>query len=306
MVDELLATNWFTPALFVALAGLIFAGYKHYKSITHGIIKTELGFNVIPSQIVVNKTPFKNIKDLLVISFNNNEITEKLFETFIILWNSGDEPITTGESRIREKICFNFPDSSKILYAKVVCKTKYLSLEPEIEGNSVNINFKHFDRKDGVVIKVIHREMINKKDITPEGNVVGAGNKNIFRPYNTIPAMLRLKMIMKYLIFYRRVPVRARLLFVGLLVIVYYFAPCQTVLLQYVSLRLLDIGYLVIVSFVLYLGYLMTYALWYLTYCKMRRFPEDLSSQIAELFDNRKNSNISEVSSTESNWTKSG
>ena len=126
------------------------------------------------------KTTFNLISDLNEYEnlnlLYNDESVEDFSVTKIVFWNKGRAPIRRGDIAEAEPIKIQLTkDNIRILEAKIIStnnSANQFTIEHDIESNWIHINFEFVNKKNGVVIEVVHNGKTNK-DIELVGQVIG-------------------------------------------------------------------------------------------------------------------------------------
>ena len=101
------------------------------------------------------------------VSYNNGRINN-LTVSKVYIWNSGNTIINQNDIASSNKLHIEYPENTSILNYKInavsseTCQFKVTP--PTIHGSVLNIDFEYMERKQGVVINVLHTDNEDVKD----------------------------------------------------------------------------------------------------------------------------------------------
>lgn len=105
----------------------------------------------------------------------NDELVEQVSKTQIAMWNQGAKTVKGSDIVAKDPIRIVSPEGSKILAFSIISSTREINgCKLEMNNDSLEeilLAFDYLDRRDGVVIEIIHTG--GKLKPVPHGNIKG-------------------------------------------------------------------------------------------------------------------------------------
>lgn len=210
MLEKLMANPYAWAIIsFIAIASFIYAIVCQHKNKE----KKEFSYRQQSNSLIVKK---KSKYEKLSISYDGQQI-EDLTVSRIIVWNSGNKTLNKEDIVPSKELTVSTSEDQIILDTELIARTEDTNrfLIRRIDEHTVKIYFDYADKKDGIVLQIIHTG--TKEDIKLDCKIKGGNPIKDTAPPKSV-SRERLEIMMGGLL--------ALLLIAGTLFILFFAVLC--------------------------------------------------------------------------------